>query len=59
VTRLVRVRQGPVRLGRLGPGQIRSLTRTEVDALYRLTGLDRAAPTRSRDVVPRRPKASG
>jgi 23S rRNA pseudouridine2605 synthase len=51
VTRLVRVRLGPIRLGRLAPGRVRSLTRTEVDALYRLTGLDRATPTRSRDAA--------
>jgi 23S rRNA pseudouridine2605 synthase len=58
VTRLVRVRLGPIRLGRLSPGRVRSLARTEVDALYRLTGLDRAVPTRSRDAASRRPKAT-
>jgi len=39
VTRLIRVRIGPVRLGRLGPGSIRPLTHQEVVALRRL--LDR------------------
>jgi 23S rRNA pseudouridine2605 synthase len=35
VTRLVRVRVGPVRLGRLEPGQSRELTALEVRALHR------------------------
>jgi 23S rRNA pseudouridine2605 synthase len=39
VTRLVRVRVGPVRLERLGPGEVRELTHEEVVALRRL--LDR------------------
>jgi pseudouridine synthase len=39
VTRLIRVRVGPVRLGRLAPGEIRPLTHDEVVALRRL--LDR------------------
>lgn len=37
--RLVRVRMGPVRLGRLPPGQVRELARPEVDALREATGL--------------------
>ena len=39
VTRLVRVRVGPVRLGRLAPGEIRELTQEEVIALSRAAGL--------------------
>jgi 23S rRNA pseudouridine2605 synthase len=35
VRRLVRVRVGPVRLGRLGPGEIRELTQDEVRELWR------------------------
>jgi 23S rRNA pseudouridine2605 synthase len=39
VRRLVRVRQGPLRLGRLQPGEIRELSAEEVRALYRAAGL--------------------
>ncbi len=39
VRRLVRVRVGPVRLGRLRPGEARSLSTEEVRALYRAAGL--------------------
>ncbi len=42
VTRLVRVRIGPVRLDRLRPGEIRPLGSEEVMGLYRVTALDRA-----------------
>ncbi len=42
VRRLVRVRVGPVRLERLGPGEVRPLEPAEVMALYRLTRLRRA-----------------
>jgi 23S rRNA pseudouridine2605 synthase len=42
VRRLVRVRVGPVRLGGLGPGEIRPLEAREVQELYRVTGLGRA-----------------
>ena len=38
VTRLVRVRVGPVRLGRLAPGEIRELRADEVLELRQLTG---------------------
>ena len=38
VTRLVRVRVGPVRLGRLAPGEIRELTDEELLALRRVGG---------------------
>jgi pseudouridine synthase len=38
VTRLVRVRVGPIRLERLPPGQVRELTPTEVRGLYAATG---------------------
>jgi pseudouridine synthase len=37
VTRLIRLRVGPVRLGRLAPGAVRELTHEEVVALGRLT----------------------
>jgi 23S rRNA pseudouridine2605 synthase len=39
VRRLVRTRVGPVRLGRLRPGELRELTPEEVRALYRVAGL--------------------
>lgn len=39
VRRLVRVRIGPVRLGRLRPGERRDLSSEEVRALYRAAGL--------------------
>lgn len=39
VTRLVRVRIGPVRLGRLAAGSVRTLSPDEVRALYRVAGL--------------------
>jgi len=39
VRRLVRVRVGPIRLGRLGPGELRELSHAEVRALYRGVGL--------------------
>jgi 23S rRNA pseudouridine2605 synthase len=35
VRRLIRIRIGPVRLGRLKPGEVRPLTPSEVQALYR------------------------
>jgi 23S rRNA pseudouridine2605 synthase len=43
VRRLVRVRLGPIRLGRLPPGKTRPLTPDEVRELYRATGLSAAA----------------
>jgi pseudouridine synthase len=39
VRRLVRTRVGPVRLGRLRPGELRELTPEEVRALYRVAGM--------------------
>ncbi len=39
VRRLVRTRVGPVRLGRMRPGELRDLTSDEVRALYRVAGL--------------------
>jgi len=39
VRRLIRTRVGPVRLGRLRPGETRELTAQEVRALYRAAGL--------------------
>ena len=39
VRRLVRVRVGPIRLGRMRPGQVRELSAEEVRALYRAAGL--------------------
>jgi 23S rRNA pseudouridine2605 synthase len=38
VTRLVRVRVGPIRLGKLPPGQVRELVLDEIRALYAVTG---------------------
>ncbi len=39
VRRLVRVRVGPIRLGKLGPGEVRELEPEDVRALYRAAGL--------------------
>ena len=39
VRRLVRLRQGPVRLGRLKAGEFRELDSDEVRSLYRLAGM--------------------
>lgn len=39
VVRLIRLRVGPVRLGRLSPGELRELEPEEVRALYRVAGL--------------------
>lgn len=39
VSKLVRTMIGPLRLGRLAPGTYRSLTREEVESLYREAGL--------------------
>jgi 23S rRNA pseudouridine2605 synthase len=39
VRRLVRTRVGPIRLGGLGPGDLRDLEPHEVRALYRAAGL--------------------
>jgi len=39
VRRLVRVRVGPIRLGKLGPGELRELEPEDVRALYRAAGL--------------------
>lgn len=39
VRRLVRVRVGPIRLGKLGPGRVRELEPEEVRSLYRAAGL--------------------
>ncbi len=39
VRRLVRVRVGPIRLGRLRPGDVRELEPEDVRALYRVAGL--------------------
>jgi 23S rRNA pseudouridine2605 synthase len=39
VRRLVRVRVGPIRLGKLRPGDVRELEPEDVRALFRATGL--------------------
>ena len=46
VWRLVRVRVGPVGLGRIRPGGVRPLDPDEVMALYRVIGMRRARPRR-------------
>jgi 23S rRNA pseudouridine2605 synthase len=48
VRRLVRVRVGPVRLRDLAPGKTRPLAPDEIAELYRLSGLQRAAPNLQR-----------
>jgi 23S rRNA pseudouridine2605 synthase len=47
VSRLIRVRYGPIALGKLHRGAHRSLTRAELAKLYRSVGLD--APTERTD----------
>lgn len=54
VSRLLRVRVGPVRLGKLAPGTARPLTRREVGELYRATGLAKTG-TPQRSTEGRRP----
>ena len=39
VRRLVRLRVGPIRLGRLSPGEVRELEPDEVRELFRVAGL--------------------
>jgi 23S rRNA pseudouridine2605 synthase len=39
VRRLIRLRVGPVRLGRMRPGELRELEPEDVRALYRAAGL--------------------
>ena len=39
VRRLIRVRVGPIRLGRMPAGEVRELSPEEVRALYRAAGL--------------------
>ena len=39
VRRLVRTRLGPIRLGKLKPGEVRDLSAEEVRGLYRVAGL--------------------
>ena len=41
VSRLIRVRYGPVALGKLRRGQTRPLSVGEIDSLYRAVGLER------------------
>ncbi len=56
VSRLVRVRFGPVRLEGLAPGVTRALDAEEIQALYRATSLDQAAvrPAQRRLRLPKR-----
>ena len=48
VTRLVRVRMGPLELGRLRPGEFRDLTKKEIDALALATAAKRPAAAAAR-----------
>jgi 23S rRNA pseudouridine2605 synthase len=50
VTRLVRVRMGPLELGRLRPGETRDLTKKEIDALTAPTAAP-AAPARAEKAI--------
>jgi 23S rRNA pseudouridine2605 synthase len=47
VRRLIRVRIGPIHLGRLAPGEVRPLGPDELNALYRSTEMRTARPGRS------------
>jgi 23S rRNA pseudouridine2605 synthase len=67
VTRLVRVRMGPLELGRLRPGEFRELTKREIAALANTAAKDEAAVARApartgtparTAVVPRAPRVS-
>jgi pseudouridine synthase len=49
VKRLVRTRVGPVRLGRLKPGELRALSPREITRLYEWTNLRRAGLARRPD----------
>ena len=57
VTRLVRVRMGPLELGKLRPGEFRDLTKKEIDAMT--APIPQAAPRerddRARAIAPARP----
>jgi 23S rRNA pseudouridine2605 synthase len=58
VSRLVRVRMGPLELGRLRPGEFRDLTKKEIDALTVPTA-EPKPPVRDetpRPIAPRRPR---
>ncbi|MGQ9505239.1 MAG: pseudouridine synthase [Thermogutta sp.] len=44
VYRLKRIAVGPIRLGKMKPGEARKLTATEVNALYRVAGLRKDLP---------------
>ncbi len=59
VRRLVRVRVGEVRLGRLAPGAVRPLLPDEVAGLYRATGLMRARAGGGSRPRNERPASSG
>jgi 23S rRNA pseudouridine2605 synthase len=53
VSRLIRLREGPLQLGTLEPGAVRALSRAEVEALRAAAGLA-AAPVPVHDPVKRR-----
>jgi 23S rRNA pseudouridine2605 synthase len=55
VRRMIRVRVGPIHLGRLPPGDVRPLEPDELAALYRSTGMRSARPGRSSLGARRRP----
>ena len=64
VTRLVRVRMGPLELGRLRPGEFRDLTKKEIDAMTSPTTAPARAPAsapqarreKARAMAPRMPR---
>jgi len=59
VTRLVRVRMGPLELGKLRPGEFRDLTKREIDAMSAAIAkpTPRARDDNARAVVPTRPES--
>lgn len=59
VSRLLRVRVGPVRLGKLAPGTARPLTRREVGDLYMTTGLTKTGSPQRSTGGPRHPVDRG
>jgi 23S rRNA pseudouridine2605 synthase len=59
VTRLVRVRMGPLELGKLRPGEFRDLTKKEIDGMSAATAkpTPRARAEKARSIVPTRPES--
>jgi pseudouridine synthase len=57
VTRLVRVRMGPLELGKLRPGEFRDLTKKEIEAMTTATAAPRARQEEAQTIALRVPRA--